>query len=392
MKNLINKTKICIVTGSRADYGILFPLIKTVSLDNDLELQIVCTGMHLSEEFGNTYREIESDGFYIDEKIYCLSQSDQVTGLEISKSTGNALIGFSDAYDRLKPDLVVVLGDRWEIFAAASASLFQQIPLAHIGGGDSAISTYDNTLRHCITKMADLHFAFHDSSRERIIQLGENPQSVYTVGTPAIDNLINTSFLGRKEIEELLHVKLKNQVILVTIHPITSGLENGLDIVKAWEKSLSHDFWKDKTVIVTKANADNGGREINTELEKIVSGRPDFHLFDSLGREMYLSILKISEMVVGNSSSGIFEAPFFGIPTINIGSRQKGRIFSETVFQADPRVNSILMAIEKSKVLSSKTTSNKFGSTPNSEKILALIKTNLNNGIQKNKVFYDLSN
>ena len=334
--------KICVITGTRAEYGLLRPLVKKIHDDSELKLQLVATGMHLSPEFGLTYREIEEDGFIIDEKVEILLSSDTSTG--ISKSMGLAMIGFADALQRLQPDMIVVLGDRYEIFAAASAAMIHKIPIAHIHGGETTEGAFDEAMRHAITKMSYLHFTSTEAYRKRVIQLGENPDRVFNTGALGIENIKVLNLLGKNELEHSIQFKIEDPTALVTFHPVT--LENHTAQVQFQELLNALDKAENLRIIFTKANADTEGRVINGMIDNYVEQTKHKSIaFTSLGQLRYLSVLKYVNLVIGNSSSGIVEAPSFHVPTINIGDRQKGRIQAQTVINCLPEKAEIYNAI-----------------------------------------------
>lgn len=339
-----SKLKVCIVTGTRAEYGLLYWLLKGLKEDNGLELQIIATGMHLSPEFGLTYKIIESDGFFINKKIETLVSSD--TAIGISKSMGLTQIGFSEAFEELKPDLVVVLGDRFEIFSAVSAAMIARIPIAHCHGGEATEGLIDEPIRHSITKMSHLHFTSTEEYRKRVIQLGENPNTVFNVGALGIENINKLELLSKEKFEESINFKLGKKNALVTFHPVT--LENNTaetqfrDLLKVLEEQ------KDLNIIFTKPNADTNGRAIIDLIDKYVSAHNENTIsFISLGQLRYLSALKHVDVVIGNSSSGLLEVPSFKIPTINIGDRQRGRIKAASVIDCEPEYKSVKKALEK---------------------------------------------
>lgn len=319
--------KICVITGSRAEYGLLQSLIKLIQQSNILELQILATGMHLSPEFGLTYKNIEADGFTIDEKVEILLSAD--TDVAVVKSTGLGMIGFADALRRLQPDLIILLGDRFEIFAAASAAYLMKLPIAHLHGGELTEGATDDALRHAITKMSYLHFTSTEVYRNRVIQLGEDPVRVFNVGAIGIDAINNLEFLSKEELQDTMGITLTNFILLVTFHPVT--LENQTASGQMDEITNALQHFRDCTIIFTMPNADADGRIIMQKIEDFVSINKLAFAFKSLGQLRYLSFINIASVVVGNSSSGIIEAPSLGVPTVNIGDRQKGRIRSATV-------------------------------------------------------------
>lgn len=385
------KRKICIVTGSRAEYGLLRPLLKEVSVDPELTLQLVVTGMHLSEEFGSTYKEIESDGFNIDEKIDIGLHSDTPTG--IAESMGLAMSGFAKAYERVRPDIVVVLGDRFEIFIAAAAATVSRCHIAHLHGGERTEGVIDEVFRHSITKMSHLHFASTEEYRRRIIQLGEDPSRVFNVGAIGLDNIRDLKLLAKEELEDQLNTKFNKHNLLVTFHPVT--LEDNtsgeqfqilLDVLNGL---------KDTNIIFTKSNADTGGRAINNMIDEYVLNNSENTLsFASMGQLLYLSTLQFVDAMAGNSSSGIIEAPSFKIGTINIGDRQKGRIKAESIINCQPLKDDINRAFQKlyskefQKIL--KNVENPYGTGGAAKKIKEILKKyDLCDTLKKN--FYDIN-
>lgn len=380
--------KICVVTGTRAEYGLLYWLMKEIVLDGELDLQIIATGMHLSPEFGLTYKEIEKD-FNINKKIEILLSSDSHLG--ISKSMGLAQISFSEAYEELKPDVIVLLGDRYEIFSAASTALIANIPIAHLHGGEVTEGAFDESLRHSITKMSHIHFTAAEEYKKRVIQLGEQPFNVHNVGGLGIENIKRLDLLSKNEFEKSINFKLNKKNILVTFHPVT--LENYTAKEQFQELLDAVDELEDTTIIFTKANSDTNGRIINDMIDSYVKLNSLKSIsFTSLGQLRYLSSLKYVDAVVGNSSSGLLEAPSFKIATINIGDRQKGRLKAKSVIDIKPIKNEILKSLdyiytyEFSNIL--KKTKNPYGDGMASKKILDIIRnTNLDNILKK--TFYD---
>ncbi len=386
----MNKRKICVVTGTRADYGLLYWLIKEIDQDEDLELQLIVTGMHLSKDFGLTYKEIEKD-FKIDRKIEMLSKLD--TPMSISNSMGLAHIGFGTAYDALKPDLVVVLGDRYEILAAATSAMIARIPIAHLHGGEATEGLMDEAIRHSITKMSHLHFTAAKEYRNRVIQLGEQPNTVFNVGGLGIDNIKKLKLLSKEEFEKSIDFKLNKKNILVTFHPVT--LENNTSEEHFIELLAAIDTLENTNIIFTKANSDTNGRIINKLIEEYVSNNKDKSVeFTSLGQLRYLSALQYVDAMVGNSSSGLAEAPSFKIGTINIGDRQKGRIKAKSVIDCDPNRESIKKAFEKLYSTEFQTllkeVKNPYGDGGASKRIVNIIKnTDTKNLLMKS--FFDIN-
>jgi UDP-hydrolysing UDP-N-acetyl-D-glucosamine 2-epimerase len=330
--------KICIVTGTRAEYGLLRALIGAVHEADDLALQLVVTGMHLAPEFGSTAVEIERDGFPIAERVEMLLSSDSSIG--IAKSTGLGLVGFADAFGRLRPDICVLLGDRFEMLSAAAAALFLGIPLAHIHGGEATEGAFDEAIRHSITKMSHLHFVAEEVYRRRVIQLGEAPDRVFTVGALGADAIRNLELLDRAALETSLGEPLSLRNILITYHPptldgagATRQMQALLDALETLDESYG--------LIFTMPNADTRGRELGRMVKQFADVHPRARVFNSLGQLRYLSLMSFADAVVGNSSSGLIEAPVFGVPTLNIGDRQSGRIKPETVVDCEPDFNAI---------------------------------------------------
>jgi GDP/UDP-N,N'-diacetylbacillosamine 2-epimerase (hydrolysing) len=337
------KRKICVVTGTRAEYGLLYWLMKEIESDDSLEVQLIVTGMHLSPEFGLTYKVIEKE-FKIDKKIEMLLSSD--TSVGISKSMGLAQISFSEAYDELQPDILVVLGDRYEIFSCVSAAMIARIPIAHLHGGETTEGAFDESIRHSITKMSHLHFTATEEYKNRVIQLGENPTRVFNVGGLGIDNIKKLKLLTKDEFEKSIDFKLNKKNILVTFHPVT--LANSTSKEQFSELLEAIDELEDTHIIFTKANSDTDGRVINQMIDEYVARSSHKSVaFTSLGQLRYLSALQYVDAMVGNSSSGLIEAPSFKIGTINIGDRQKGRIMADSVIDCDSNFESIKDAFNK---------------------------------------------
>lgn len=341
---MINSRKVCIVTGGRAEYGLLYGLMKEIEVANDLELQIIATGMHLSPEFDITYLQIEKDGFTINRKVEMLLSSD--TPIGISKSMGLGMIGFADALDDLRPDLLVVLGDRFEIFSVVSTALIAKIPVAHLHGGEVTQGAFDEAMRHSITKMSHLHFTATESYRNRVIQMGEDPDRVFNVGALGVENIKRLELLPKEALEESIIFKFGKRNLLVTFHPVT--LEHSTTRRQFSNLLQALDELQETSLIFTKTNSDTDGRIINRMIDDYVVAFPERVVaFTNLGQIRYLSVMQFVDGVVGNSSSGIIEAPSFGIGTVNIGNRQSGRIKADSVIDCDPSVNSIKKAISE---------------------------------------------
>ena len=335
--------KICVVTGSRAEYGLLRWVMEGIRDSSKLELQVIATGMHLSPEFGLTYREIEKDGFHIDIKVEMLLSSDTPVG--ITKSMGIGMIGFADALNELKPDLMLVLGDRYEIFAASSSAMVARIPIAHLHGGEATEGVIDEPIRHSITKMSQLHFVSAKEYQQRVIQLGEQPNKVFCVGGLGVDSINKLKLLDKTRLEESLGFKFGIKNLLVTFHPVT--LEAGIVSKQMHELLAALENLEKVHIVFTMPNADTDGRVIFNMIEKFVSNNQNSKAFTSLGQIRYLSCLNHVDGVIGNSSSGLLEVPTFKIGTINIGDRQKGRLKADSVIDCNPIEQSISNAIRK---------------------------------------------
>lgn len=365
------KRKICIVTGSRAEYGLLYWLMKEIQADPALQLQIIATGMHLSPEFGLTYKVIEEDGFAIDAKVEMLLSSDTPTG--VAKSIGLGTIGFADALERLKPDILVVLGDRFEILAASQAALVARIPVAHIAGGDTTEGAFDEAIRHSITKMSHLHFVTNEDAARRVRQLGENPDYVFNVGSPGLDNIARLKLLDRQELERSLDFSFQKKNLLVTFHPATLETQSAEMQFKELLAALD-GLGPDVGVIFTKPNADTDGRVIIRLMDDYVATRPNARAYVSLGQLRYLSAMSQADAVVGNSSSGLYEAPSFGKPTVNIGDRQKGRLQAASVINCAPLSGEIGKAIVQALAMDCSATVNPYGDGNSSARIKDALK------------------
>jgi GDP/UDP-N,N'-diacetylbacillosamine 2-epimerase (hydrolysing) len=341
LDNLIRK--VCVVSGSRADYGILKNLIKKIYLDKYLSLQLIVTGQHLSPEFGLTYKEIEKDGFIIDNKVECLVSSD--TAIGISTSTALGIIRFSDVFNSQKPDLIILLGDRFEIFSVSIAALMAKIPVVHIHGGELTEGAIDDALRHSITKMAHIHFVAALEYQKRVIQLGENPKNIHLVGSLAVDVIKKTKFIKKEQLVKVLKIKLRKKNLLVTFHPVT--LENKLSQIQMNELIKSLSKLKDTTIIFTLPNSDADSRILIKIIREFTENNSQAYLFDNLGHKIYFSLIKIFDGVIGNSSSGLIEVPALQKGTINIGDRQKGRLLASSIINCKPNNKSITNALNQ---------------------------------------------
>ncbi len=383
----MQKRRICVVTGSRAEYGLLSAVMMEINNDPVFSLQVIATGMHLSPEFGLTYKAIEEDGFQIDLKVEMLLSSDTPVG--IAKSIGLGVSGFADALNSLKPDLVILLGDRFEILAAAQAALVARIPLAHIAGGDTTEGAFDEAIRHSITKMSHLHFVTNNAAARRVHQLGENPDHIFTVGSPGIDQIKRIRLLDRKELEEKLAFKLKKRNLMVTFHPVTLDT---LPTNVQFQELLSalSGLGSDIGLIFTKPNADTDGRIIAEMIDNFVAANHHAKAFTSLGQLLYLSTMAQVDVVVGNSSSGLYEVPSFKKATVNIGDRQKGRLQASSVINCRPETADIIRAIKKAFAMDCSNAVNPYGDGNSAQKIVASLKTIPDYTVLTKKHFYDI--
>ena len=384
------KKTIYIITGSRADYGLMQILINKFHKDKDIELKIFATGMHLLSKFGNTYKEILKDGFRIEKKVKILSSSDTPTA--ISKSTGLGIMRFASLFDIAKPDLLVVLGDRYEIMSAVIAANFHQIPVAHIGGGDTTLGAFDEWIRHSITKMSWLHFVSNPLSKKRVIQLGENPKRVFITGSLGVDRLRHMKLLSKKIIEKKMKFKFNKRNILITYHPVT--LEKNTSAIQFKEILLAVSKLKDTKLIFTYPNSDTYGKIVINMIKKFASLKKyDTVKFSSMGYVSYLSVLKHVDCVLGNSSSGLIEAPSLKIPTINIGDRQEGRLKATSIIDSKPVENLITKSIKKIYSekfrINLKYTRNPYEYAGTADKIYEIIKNTII-PLELKKFFYNL--
>ena len=358
--------KVCFVTGSRADFGLLIWPMRAIQQTPGLALQLIATGMHLSPEFGYTIDNIRDEGFGVDDTVETLLSSD--SGVGVAKSVGLGVIGFADAFARLKPDLVVVLGDRYETFAAAQAAMFMRLPMAHLFGGDVTEGAVDESIRHAITKMSHLHFATNADSARRLTQLGEDPRHIAMVGSPGIDGIKRLKLLDREAVGREVGLKLGQHNILVTFHPVTIEADRSvgaLDELLAALAMRGNEF----RLFFTLANADAEGRALNDRIKAFVSDRPNAISVTSLGQLRYISLMNVVDVVVGNSSSGIYEAPSLNTPSVDIGDRQKGRWRAASVFHATPERGAIAAAISQALARGRQLTVNPYGDGEASKRI-----------------------
>ena len=382
---------IAILTATRAEYGLLSPIIKRMLQDDDINAKVLVTGAHLSPEFGFTYKEIEEDGVTIDKKIEILAKGD--TGAAVSQTMGKALIKFGEYFECERPDALLVLGDRYETLAVCIAAMNAQIPVIHLYGGETTQGAIDEAIRHSISKMSYLHFTSTDEYRHRVIQLGENPNRVFAVGAIGVENALSLPLLSKNELEQSLGFSLDKPYVVATYHPVTLETISLDDQISDFFRAI--EIRSNYTYIITKANAYAGGRRVNELLEKFAKGKTNIHIVDSLGVKRYLSALKYCYMVMGNSSSGITEVPSFHIPTINIGDRQKGRTHAETVIDCKSDTDSILSAMEKAESEEYRKIClkavNPFEKPNVAENIVSTIKSEMmNKAIDIKKIFYDI--
>lgn len=380
--------KVAVFTGTRAEYGLLYWLLKDIQSDTDLTLQLIVAGSHLSPEFGLTYKQIEQDGFPIDEKVEMLLSSDSAVGT--AKSIGLGVLGFADALSRLSPDILVILGDRFEALAVAQTAMILRIPILHLHGGEITEGAYDDAIRHAITKLSLLHATSTEEYRQRVIQLGENPSRVVNVGAIGLDHLKRSMFLSLQELADSLKFHLRKPYAVVTYHPVTLADEEPESTFSALLAAL--DQFPDLQVIMTYPNADDGGRRIIPLLDDYATKHSERVLaIPSLGQVRYLSAVKHASVVIGNSSSGIIEVPSFDVPTVNIGMRQLNRLAAKSVIHcgvdSDSIVNAISIALDGTYKLPSEKVINPYGQGNTSEKVLTLLKSHPLDVI---KTFYDL--
>ncbi len=382
--------KICVVTGSRAEYGLLRWVMEGIRNTSNLELQIIVTGMHLSPEFGLTYREIEQDGWKIDRKVEMLLSSDTPVGL--AKSMGLGLIGFGEALQQLQPHLMLVLGDRFEVLSAVAAAMVARVPVAHLHGGEVTEGAFDEAIRHSVTKMSHLHFVATEEYRKRVIQLGEHPDRVFLVGGLGLDNIKNLALMDRATLEASLQFELGPRNLLVTFHPVT--LEEATSSQQMAELLAVLELLTDTHIIFTTPNADTDGRVLIEMIEEFVVDHSNARIYTSLGQLRYLSCIQHVDGVVGNSSSGIIEAPSFRTGTINIGDRQRGRLKADSVIDCSPDRHSIAAALQRlyspafQAVL--RTVRNPYGEGGASHRIVRIVQEYPLESITK-KSFYDVT-
>lgn len=381
--------EIAVITATRAEYGLLKPVILALQASPAFRVSVLVTGAHLSEAFGYTVREIEQDQIPIAARIPILSDSDSPRG--VSQTMSNALLGFSAYFEAHRPDAVMVLGDRYEILAVCCAAMNARIPILHLHGGETTQGAIDEAIRHSITKMSFLHFTSNAQHRKRVIQLGEQPDRVFDVGAPGVENALRLPLLTREALAQSIGFPLKRSYAIVTFHPVT--LENAAPEQQLSELFAAMDTF-DLDYIITKSNADAGGQTINRAIDAYAKTRCNVAAFDSLGLVRYLSAIKYSAAVIGNSSSGIIEAPSFGVPTVNIGDRQKGRMQAQSIIQCEPEKTDICraMSLALSKPFREKAAHarNPYGDGNTSQKIVSILEREFSKAIDLKKTFYDI--
>jgi UDP-N-acetylglucosamine 2-epimerase (non-hydrolysing)/GDP/UDP-N,N'-diacetylbacillosamine 2-epimerase (hydrolysing) len=378
---------ICFVTGSRAEYGLLSPVMGAVRREPSFRLQVIATGMHLAPQFGLTWREIEADGFPIDTKVDLELSGD--TAAAVTRSLGRGVMGFADALERLRPDLLVLLGDRYEILAAAQAALIARVPMAHIAGGDTTEGAFDEAIRHSITKMAHLHFVTNEAAARRVRQLGEDPARIHTVGSPGIDVIRSVKLLDRAELERELGFAFRKRNLLVTFHPATLDEQPAGEQFRELLAALDR-LGDDVGVLFTLPNADPDGTAIIDLIGRYAAARPQAKAFASLGQRRYLSAIAQVDAVVGNSSSGLYEVPSFRKPTVNIGDRQQGRLQASSVINCRPEARDIEEALLTAFTKDCSTAVNPYGNGDSAQRIVAVLKATPDYPKLVKKRFFDL--
>ncbi len=383
----MNKRKICVVTGTRAEYGLLYWVLKVLQSEPELELQLVVSGMHLSPEFGSTYKFIEEDGFEITEKVEMLLSSDTPVG--ITKSIGLAVLSFAECLERLKPDILVLAGDRYEILAAAQAALIAKIPVAHLFGGDTTEGAFDEAIRHSVTKMSHLHFVTTELAAKRVRQMGENPKHIFNVGSTGLDFIRKANLLPKAQLSERLGMQFRERNIAVTFHPATLDEQKPEEQFNELLQALG-SFGEEVGIVITKPNSDTFGRKLIEMIDDFVSRHENATAFTSLGQLLYLSLLSNVDAVVGNSSSGLYEAPTFKIPTVNIGDRQRGRLQASSVINCVPNKLEIVKAMQTAFAMDCRDTINPYGDGRASERIVNVLKEFDNPRSLIQKSFYEV--
>lgn len=378
--------RICVVTGSRAEYGLLYWVIHGIQQDPALTLQLIATGMHLEPRFGMTVEQIEADGFTVDRRVAIDLNDDSPGGVAQSMSRG--LAGMSDAIEALQPDVLLVLGDRFEIMVAAQAAMVHNVPVAHIAGGDTTEGAFDEAIRHSITKMAHVHLTTNADAARRVARMGENPVHIHVVGSPGLDHLRRASLMSATDLEASLGARLGERNVLVTFHPVTLDTSHGVDQFEALLRAL--DILPREVVKwITRPNADPGNQTISGTLDRWAEGRDDVHVYTSLGQARYLALMARVNAVIGNSSSGLYEAPSFRVPTVDIGDRQRGRLAARSVIHTEPTVPAISAAIEQALALDCSDVVNPYGDGRAAGRIVAILKVLPVRDVLLRKIFHE---
>ena len=364
------------VTGTRAEYGLLRPVLRALDADPAFEVGLVVTGMHLAETFGRTIDAIEADGLPIEARVEML-EADDDTGLGVARAVGRATAAIAEVFERVTPDLVLLVGDRFEQLAAAQAALFLRLPVAHLFGGDRTEGAFDESIRHAITKLGHVHLVSNEGSARVVRQLGEDPAHVHVVGSPAIDELVRRQPLDRTAeraaLSRELGIRFGEPTVLVTFHPATLDPEEPAAQLDELLVALE-GLGPGAGIVITKANADPGGRAINARIDAWAADRPNVAAFDSLGSEAYHALLGAIDVVVGNSSSGLYEAPSLGVPTVNVGDRQAGRLRASSVIDVEPRTTAIRAGIDRALAGDWSGTVNPYGDGHATERIVAVLR------------------
>lgn len=382
----MTRAKVCVVTGSRADYGLLYWPMRLIKEATDFELQVAVTGMHLAPEFGNTWRLIEQDGFQIDARAEMLLSGDST--VSTTKSIGVGVMAFAEVLDRLKPDLLLVLGDRFEILAAVQAALIARIPVAHLCGGDVTEGAFDESLRHAISKMSHIHLPSNRVAADRLVAMGEIPERVHVVGSPGLDRIRRMSFMERASFFGAIGLKPCRYNIVVAMHPVTLAHDGGLGQLEEVLVAME-ELAPEVGLIVSGANADPVGQMINARLTEFVAKRESAVFNLSLGSVLFLNALKHADLIVGNSSSGLYEAPSFGTWTVNVGDRQKGRLRAPTVIDTPPERKAINAAVSRALAMGRGGTENPYGTGYASEAIVEVLRGQKNFSALLRKPFYE---
>ncbi|MGD2119549.1 MAG: UDP-N-acetylglucosamine 2-epimerase [Chromatiales bacterium] len=376
------------VTGSRADWGLLKPVADAIAKDASLQLQLIATGSHLEAQYGNSIEHIRADGHEPDVEIPLKLQTDSPAS--ITHAMARALHGMADAYEQLQPQLILLLGDRYEILAAAQAALIAKIPVAHIAGGDVTEGAFDDAIRHAISKLSHIHFATNQAAQKRLLQMGENPAHVHLTGSPALDQIRDMELLSQAQLQQSLGMSLNKPLLLVTYHPVTLAKQTGANELEALLSALDH-FSDKVSYVITGSNADTHGQSINQRLQQYTEQHDNCGFFMHLGQQRYYSLMQLADAVVGNSSSGLYEAPSFNTPTVNIGDRQKGREMADSVINCDNSTDAIVTAIKQALDRGKQAAINPYGDGHAVEKIMAVLKKPIKAADLIRKPFFEIS-